>query len=240
MFRLPLNFIAIFLSLLTTVGFSETQAGPAPQGCQAFPQPCYGPNFSACGAAQTITRPNTRQHSRSFPEPVYNGPCKPKLVPVTYREEGPVRSIVVNAVGLVKSTIQLPFKAIEAIFPVSWSQQQSGVPRYNGPQSYCQGNPAPPCRIEPYPIPPCGLQPAVCAPPSPALGPLPSQATTPGCGPQLPPQLVKEHRLPPVEPNNLLQGIVNIPGAIVRDDRWFGDLLRDGPNAPYSCGQVRP
>ena len=67
MFRLPLNVIAIFLFLLVTGGFSETQAGPVPQGCQTLPQPCYGPNFSACGAAQTITRPNTRQHSRSFP-----------------------------------------------------------------------------------------------------------------------------------------------------------------------------
>jgi hypothetical protein len=38
--------------------------------------------------------------------------------------------------------------------------------------------------------------------------------------------------LPPVEPNNLLQGIMNIPGAIIRDDRWFGDLFRNALTVP--------
>ncbi|MFA6224453.1 MAG: hypothetical protein WC647_19305 [Desulfomonilaceae bacterium] len=125
--------------------------------------------------------------------------CEPKLVPLTYKEEGPVRSIVINAVGLLKATIQLPFRAIEAVLPVNRSMP--------------------------------------CAPQCPVVGPLPRKAAN-GCGGfQLPPQLVQEHRLPPVEPNNLLQGLVNIPGAIARDDRWFGDLFRDNPNGPYSYGR---
>jgi hypothetical protein len=239
MFRLPLNFIAIFLSLLTTVGFSETRAGLVPQGCQPLRQPCYGPNFS-CGPATISATSNATQNSRLFPESVYDGPCTPKLVPVTYREEGPVRSIVVNAVGLLKSTIQLPFKTIEAIFPVSWSQQQAGVPNYNGPQAPCPGNPVRLRRLQHPPIPACGFQPAVCAPPSPALGPIPSQATTPGCGPQLPPQLVQESRYPVVEPANLLEGLLNVPKTIVQSGRWFGDLFSGGSGAPYPYGQERP
>lgn len=238
MFRLPLNFIAIFLSLLTTVGFSEAQAGGAPQGCQPLPQPRYGPNFSACGAAQTINRPNACQHVRSFPEPVYDGPCKPKLVPVTYREEGPVRSVVINAIGLLKSTIQLPFKAIEAILPTA--PTRSGDPNCIRPQTPCQGNPAPPGFFQSAPVPACSFQPVVCAPPSPALGPIPSQTTTPGCGPQLPPQLVQETRYSVVEPANLLEGLLNVPKAIVQSGRWFGDLFSSGSGAPYRYGQLRP
>jgi|GEM_PF-4585434 len=165
--------------------------------------------------------------------------CEPKLVPLTYREEGPVRSIVVNAIGLLKATIQLPFKAIEAVLPVN--RQQTCAPVCGRPQPPCYGNPMPPQFCPSPPIPACGVRPTACAPLAPCVGPLPRQDANIGCGgPQLPPQLVQEHRLPPVEPNNLLQGILNLPGDIVQSGRWFGDMFSGPPSNPYPYGQVKP
>lgn len=214
--------LIISLSLLIVVGcFTESTAGGVPQVCQ--PAACQ--NFPG--------------QYRQVPTPVKIGSCEPKLVPLTYREEGPVRSIVINAVGLLRATIQLPFKAIEAVLPVN--RPKPCAPVCGRPQTQCPPFPVPARIGSPCPPPGCRMVPATCAPQGPVVGPLPRQDANIGCGPQLPPQLVQEHRMPPVEPNNLLQGLINVPGAIVRDDRWFGDLFRDNPNGPYSCGRpVRP
>ncbi|MGC8659479.1 MAG: hypothetical protein ACP5U1_10440 [Desulfomonilaceae bacterium] len=226
----------LFLSFVCCL--AESLAGDLPQGCQPYPQSCCAPVLSPRSPAEPGSCQNFPAQYRQVPAPVEVAPCSPRLVPLTYREEGPVRSIVINAVGLLKATIQLPFKAIEAVIPVNRSKPCA--PACAGVPYPCRGNPVQSRVCTCPPISACEFQPAACAPPGPVVAPLPRQAATFGCGPQLPPQLVSEHRLPPVEPNNLLQGIVNIPGAIVRDDRWFGDLFRDTPNGPYSCGQVRP
>ena len=105
--------LIIGLSLLIVVGcFTELPAGGIPQGCQPYPPSCCVPVLAPCGPAQ----------SRPGPPPVKVAACRPKLVPVTYREEGPVRSVVINAVGLLRATIQLPFKVIEAVIPVNRSK----------------------------------------------------------------------------------------------------------------------
>jgi len=233
--------LIIGLSLLIIIGcFTESPGGGAPQVCQPAAPSCCAPVPAPCGPAQYGACQNFPSQYRPVPPPVKVTSCQPRLVPLTYREEGPVRSIVINAVGLLKATIQLPFRAIEAVLPVNRSMPYAPV--CGRPQPPCCGNPMPPKFSPSPPIPACGVRPAACAPQGPVVGPLPRQDANIGCGgPQLPPQLVQEHRLPPVEPNNLLQGIVNIPGTIVRDDRWFGDLFRETPNGPYSCGRpVRP
>ena len=233
--------LIISLSLLIIIGcFTESPGGGVPQGCQPAAPSCCAPVPAPCGPAQPGACQNFPSQYRPVPPPVKVGSCEPRLVPLTYREEGPVRSIVINAVGLLKATIQLPFKAIEAVLPVNRSKPCAPV--CGGPPPPCPANPMPP---EFCPSPPSRR---VVVPRSPALRRVLSwghclvRTRLIGCGgPQLPPQLVQEHRLPPVEPNNLLQGIINIPGAIVRDDRWFGDLFRADPNGPYSCGRpVRP
>ncbi|MFH0958584.1 MAG: hypothetical protein V1897_07750 [Pseudomonadota bacterium] len=228
------------LLLLIVIGcFTESQGGGVPQVCQPAAPSCYAPVPAPCGPAQPAACQNFPSQYRPVPPPVKVTSCQPRLVPLTYREEGPVRSIVINAVGLLKATIQLPFRAIEAVLPVNRSKPCAPV--CGRPQPPVCGNPMPPTFCASPPIPACGVRPVACAPSAPCVGPLPRQAAPNCCGPQLPPQLVQEHRLPPVEPNNLLQGIINVPGAIVRDDRWFGDLFRDNPNGPYACGRpVRP
>jgi hypothetical protein len=238
MFRLPLSLIVIFSFFLVTSGFPEALASDVPPGCQplfpSFSAPAPGP----CGPAQPNSSTNARKHEPSFSRPVKVGSCEPRLVPLTYREEGPVRSMVINAVGLLKATIQLPFKAIEAVLPVNRSKPCAPV--CGRPQPPCCGNPMPPKFCPSAPIPACGVGPVACAPQGPVVGPLPRQTTTPGCGPQLPPQLVQEHRFPPVEPNNLLQGILNLPGTIVQSGRWFGDMFSESRDKPSQYGQVTP
>jgi hypothetical protein len=228
--------LAIVLVLFIVIGcIAETPAGGMPQGCQVAPSCCV-PVHTPCSPVQPAAFQNFPAQYRPVPAPVKVGSCEPRLVPLPYREEGPVRSIVINAVGLLKATIQLPFRAIEAVLPVN--RPKPCAPVCGRPQLPCCGNPIPPQICPSPPIPACGVRPAACAPQGPVVGPLPRQDANIGCGgPQLPPQLVQEHRLPPVEPNNLLQGIINLPGAVVRDDRWFGDLFRDNPNGPYSCGR---
>lgn len=232
--------LIISLSLLIIIGcFTESRGGGVPQGCQPAAPSCCAPVPAPCGPAQPGACQNFHAQYRPVPPPVRLGSCEPRLVPLTYREEGPVRSIVINAVGLLKATIQLPFKAIEAVLPVNRSKPCAPV--CVGPPPQCPPCPVPARICGPCPPPGCRMVPAACAPPAPCVGPLPRQAAPNGCCSQLPPQLVQEHRLPPVEPNNLLQGIINLPGAVVRDDRWFGDLFRADPNGPYSCGRpVRP
>jgi hypothetical protein len=232
--------LIITLPLFLIIGcFTESPAGGMPQGCQPTAPSCCVPVPTPCSPVQPAACQNFPAQNRQVPPPVKVASCEPKLVPLTYREECPVRSIVINAVGLLKATIQLPFRAIEAVLPVN--QPKPFAPVCVRPQPPCCANPMPP-KFCPSPlIPACGVRPIVCAPQGPVVGPLPRKAAN-GCGgPQLPPQLVQEHRLPPVEPNNLLQGIISLPGAVVRDDRWFGDLFRDYLNGPNSCaGAVRP
>ncbi len=234
-----ISLITGMLFLTFACCLTESLAGGPPQGCQPYPPSCCAPVPSPRGPAEPGACQNFPAQYRQIPAPVKVAPCGPRLVPLTYREEGPVRSIVINAVGLLKATIRLPFKVIEAVIPVN--RPKPCAPACVGAPYPCRGNPMPSGFCPTPPVSACSVQPAACAPSGPVVGPLPRQATMTGCGPQLPPQLVQEHRFPAAEPNNLLQGIVNIPGAIVRDDRWFGDLFRDGPNGPYSCGRpVRP
>jgi hypothetical protein len=238
MFRLPLSLIGIFSFFLVASGFPEALAGDVPQGCQTA-APSYCASVPAPrGPAQPEACQTFPSQYRQVPAPVKVGSCQPRLVPLTYREEGPVRSIVINAVGLLKATIQLPFKAIEAVLPVD--RTKPTAPLCVRPHPPCCANPMPPKFRPSAPIPACGVVPVACAPPAPCVGPLPRQTTTPGCGPQLPPQLVQEHRFPPVEPNNLLQGILNLPGTIVQSGRWFGDMFSESRDKPSQYGQVTP
>jgi len=234
-----ISFITGLLFLTFACCLTESLAGGPSQGCQPYPPSCSAPVPGPYGPAQPTPSLNVPRHDPSFPGPVRVGSCEPRLVPLTYREEGPVRSIVVNAVGLLKATIQLPFKVIEAVLPTA--RTATCAPVCNRPQSPCRGNPTPSGVCPSSPVSACRVQPAACAPPGPVVGPLPRQATTPGCcGPQLPPQLVQEHRFSAAEPNNLLQDIFNLPRTIIQSGRWFGNLFSDSPNNPYSCGQVRP
>lgn len=135
--------------------------------------------------------------------------CKPELAPVAYRDPGPLRPLIANAVGLVGSTIALPFRLIETVLPLP-SQGPCGSPSLR-----------------------CPPPPAACRPFGPSIAPLPGPAGQRPCGPQLPQRLVQDRENPPCEPNSLLGGILGFPSRLVERGRLWGDLGRDSASPTY-------
>lgn len=206
-----------------------------------LPNPCAAPQ---CAPIQKVpTTPGVRH-----PSGVYPGGSD-KLIPLTYVEPGPIRAIAFYAVGLIKSTVAAPFRLIEAVIPVGKNdcrpprpvcgpqpvfQPQPCVPLYKPVMAAC----APPAVRQPQPcVPVCRPVMAGCAPAAPHLGPLPRPACQPSCGPNLPPQVVKEYEFPPVELDNLLSGLWNFPRTLFRQGRLTGDVFRNDPYAPVRCAR---
>ena len=128
------------------------------------------------------------------------------LVPIAYRDPGFLGPIVSHSVGLIGSVIASPFRIVEMLCPLkdpACPQKQWCGPTYRPPTCGYQ----PPMNSSfaqecPAPI----AQPATlsrrcftCAPPGPAVAPLPPAPCRPICGPNLPPALVEEYQFPQYE-----------------------------------------
>lgn len=166
------------------------------------------------------------------PETVHD----PKLVPLYVRDPGPVKPIIQCTVGLAGAALALPFRIAEILCPVP----KKACKPVNAP--CCAPNiPVPPRTPSCHPMqPPAGCFPAcprpgVCAPGGPAVAPLPPAACAPACGPNIPPMLVEEYQFPALEPQNLLSGIWNFPGSLIRSGRFAGDIHKTSPCAPPIC-----
>lgn len=161
-----------------------------------------------------------------------------RAVPVVYRDPGFLGPIVRHSIGLVGATIAAPFRVAEMLCPVTAPvcppRRPCGPPLCSVNQCYPQPVP---CRlVPPCPAPmrrPMPCRPVLkCAPPGPSVGPLPHCSAVSSCGPNLSPALMEDYRFPQCEPQNLLSGIWNLPGQLVRTCRLIGDFDRRPPCAP--------
>ncbi len=214
-------------------GHSGYQA-PYPAIPRVSPSPGhFSPQVGACNQAPLSCAPVPHK------VPPFCGPEKvhdPKLVPLYVRDPGPVRPIIQCTVGLAGAALALPFRIAEILCPVP----KKACKPVNGP--CCAPNiPVPPRAPSCHPMqPPAGCfppcpRPVVCAPGGPAVAPLPPAACAPACGPNIPPMLVEEYQFPALEPQNLLSGIWNFPGSLIRSGRFAGDIHKVSPCAPPAC-----
>jgi hypothetical protein len=157
----------------------------------------------------------------------------PRLVPLYVRDPGPVRPIIQHTIGLAGAALALPFRIAEMLCPVPKAPCKPMNPPSCGPNI-----PVPPRTPVCYPMQPhAGCFPAcprpvVCGPVGPAVAPLPQAPCIPACGPNLPPMLLEEYQFPQAEPQNLLSGIWNFPGRLLRNGRFAGDIHEVSPCAP--------
>jgi hypothetical protein len=141
----------------------------------------------------------------------------PRLVPIQYREPGPIKSVVSRAVGLVTAVTAAPFQLAEQFVPLP---SPIATPRNVacGPVT-CAAPPVPPG-------PACvGPRAVTCPHIEPTIAPLPPVACAPSCAPKLPPSALKEHEYPPLEGSNLLAGVLLLPVRLLETGRVLGDLL---------------
>jgi len=189
-----------------------------------------------------VAQPVARTVSAQVPVPCAPPvlpPCPPgkvpcRMVPVCFRDPGPLQPIICNSVGLVGAAVAAPFKLAEMLCPLPPKpckpmEAPSCGPRHPGPPM------APACY--PMPLPqfcgPHGCPPPVaCAPVGPAVAPLPRAFCAPPCGPNIPPRLVEEYQFPQYEAQDLLSGIWNIPGTLIRTGRLAGDIHKTSPCGP--------
>lgn len=209
---------------------------PVPQP----PRPYGGP--PACRPSPMYCRPQAAP-APSPPMPVrVDIAVRPEasdqrhLVPVVYRDPGFLGPIVCHSVGLVGATIAAPFRVAEMLFPVeapACRPKQPCGPSAR-PLNCGQWPPVSPpfARKCPMPLtrPACPCCPVLaCAPPGPSVAPLPPCGPPPSCGPNLPPALVEEYQFPQFEAQNLLSGILNLPGNVIRTGRFAGDVGKTSP-----------
>jgi hypothetical protein len=212
---------------------ASTQLGnpcpPAPPYCQPAPQPqarsCPMPQQPAYG---TYPRKCT-------PPPLPEPTCSPRLVPVQFRDPGPVQPIMAHLTGLVGATVALPLRIAETLCPVPVKSCRPPVSACRPPQCAPRQMPAcapPPCAA---PMPSCGA-PApyppmlACEHGGPCVAHLPP-CSPPSCGPQIPPALLREYEFAPLEPQALLTGLWNLPARMARGARFTGDVMK-----PAACG----
>jgi len=188
-------------------------------------------------ALQPLPQPTPRvcgpvpQKVRAFPD---LQACDSKLVPLYVRDPGPVRPIIQHSVGLAGATLALPFRIAEILCPLP---TRTCVPKTAAPCGPVPNVPlrAPVCQ----PIPPASnnftfgcFPPLACSPGGPGIAPLPPVLRGPACGPNLAPALVDEYRFPQLEAQNLLSGIWDLPGSLLRSGRLTGDLGKRSPCVP--------
>jgi len=190
---------------------------PALQEGRPSAVPCFGP---------------IPQKVKECPAPPLD--CGPKLVPLYFRDSGPVKPVIEHIVGLVGATVALPFRVAETLCPLP--QHACGPPIMPSCQRIpcvppalpvCAPTPAPPCSVAPSCLPPL-----VCAPVGPCVAPLPPAPCRPPCGPNLPPALVGEYRFPQYEAPDLLSGICNFPLRLIWGERTAGGVHKTSPCAP--------
>ncbi len=160
--------------------------------------------------------------------------CPYPAVPVALRDPGPFRPVLFHTVGLVGSAVAAPFRVLDTV--AGWCEWR------NGCRVECQPpcpSPAPPS-IHPQPCAPYppglphGHAPCfnayACPPGGPEVAPYPRARHPEPCQPALPPRVVREAMLPPVEAQGLLLGLMRLPARLLRDGRLTGDLLDSSTN----------
>jgi hypothetical protein len=210
---------------------------PVPQPPRQCLPPACPPSPMYC--RPTVCAPPARSIPVSVDIAVRPESCDQRRpVPVVYRDPGFLRPIVYHSIGLVSATIAAPFRVAEMLCPVTAPPCPPRRPCGPAPCSVNRGYPRPgPCQfVRPCPPPmrrPMSCRPVLaCAPPGPSVGPLPPCSASPTCGPNLPPALVQEYQFPQYEPQNLLSGIWNLPGQLIRNGRLTGDINKWSSCAP--------
>lgn len=198
------------------------------------PVPCAPPVLPPCSSGEVRYGPSrtvpVRVEVAVRPEPC----CDSRRIPVAFRDPGPLQPIISSGVGLVGSLLAAPFRVAEMF--CSLPQQTckplrapSCGPRYPAPPMAPVCHPVhAPCFSGPHTC----LHPAACAPLGPAVVPLPPAPCAPRCGPNVPPRLVEESQFPQYEAQDLLSGIWNLPGTLIRTGRLAGDIHKTSPCGP--------
>jgi hypothetical protein len=157
--------------------------------------------------------------------------CNIRSVPLRFREPGPLQPMISHGVGLIGATIAAPFRLAEILCPLPPRPCKPMRAPSCGPM-----HPGPPISPACYPMPlPClggphaCLQPVVCAPVGPAVAPLPPAPCAPRCGPNVPSRLMEEYQFPQYEAQDLLSGIWNFSGTLIRTGRLAGDIHKTSP-----------
>jgi hypothetical protein len=214
---------------------------PVPQPPRPYGRPAYLPSPMYCPPAAPATAPSPPVPVRVDIAVRPEGCDRRHLVPVVYRDPGFLGPIVCYSVGLVGATIAAPFRVAEMLCPLD---APACRPKQRcGPSTRPLGCGYPP-RVSPPVTPKCPVplaQPAppccpvlACAPTGPSVAPLPPCGPPPSCGPNLPPALVEEYQFPQFEPQNVLSGIWNLPGSLIRTGRFAGDLGKTSASARTS------
>ena len=198
------------------------------------PVPCAPPVLPPCSSGEVRYGPSrtlpVRVEVAVRPEPG----CDSRRIPVAFRDPGPLQPIISNGVGLIGAALAAPFRVAEMLCPLPQRTCKPMRALSCGPM-----HPAPPMSpvCHPMPLPCLGgphacLQPVACAPVGPAVAPLPPASCAPRCGPNVPPRLVEEYQFPQYEAQDLLSGIWNFPGTLIRTGRLAGDIHKTSPCGP--------
>lgn len=164
----PKNYPTVRHSVLSNV---PQQIPPAsiPGICSPYPATGFNAPFRHENGPQNVPGCNGR-----LPKPIVRPPhkCGPGisrgpesqqgLIPLSLRDQGPVRPIVHNTVGLLGALVAAPFRLLETVVPVS-SPPPAGAPQCARPQGgspfiSCQGPGLPPALVAEYRFPPAESQ----------------------------------------------------------------------------------
>ncbi len=198
------------------------------------PVPCAPPVLPPCSSGEVRYGPSrtlpVREEVAVRPEPG----CDSGLIPVAFRDPGPLQPIISNGVGLIGATLAAPFRVAEMLCPLPQRTCKPVRALSCGPR-----HPASPMSPVCHPVhapclggPHACLQPVACAPVGPAVAPLPQAFCAPPCGQNVPPRLVEEYQFPQYEAQDLLSGIWNFPGTLIRTGRLAGDIHKTSPCGP--------
>jgi hypothetical protein len=191
---------------------SMNPCSPAPP--RSYTRPA---GTSPVGCANTVPscQPAARGTTRPFPVPAqpapvsypreYSAPtrqeaaCGTRLVPVEFRDPGPVKPLVGHLIGATGAAVALPFRILESLCPIRCQPCPAPAPPCG--QTGCSSHAfpvGPPVPQYSRPVAACAPvsacpRPLTCAPCGPEVAPLPSSASPPPCGPQIPPALLREY-----------------------------------------------
>jgi hypothetical protein len=202
-----------------------------------LPVPCAPSVLPPCPSGEVRYGPSRTMPVRVEVAVKPEFPCDGRRIPVMFRDPGPLQPIISHGVGLIGATIAAPFRIAEALCPCPQQTCKPARALPCGPMP-----PAPPmspvchpahapCVSDPHACP----QPVAWAPVGPTVAPLPSASCAPRCGPNVPPRLVEEYQFPQYEAQDLLSGLWNLPGTLIRTGRVAGDIHKDAPCAPPVC-----
>ena len=214
------------------------------------------PHVARCGSMPPCVPQSVCRHPKPSQMPVRvevsirpEKPCDPKLVPLRYRDPGPIRPVVEHTVGFIGSAIALPFRTLEMFVgrckkcpPKPCAPLCMPAPMACGPRIVKCGPPTcpPPVRLGiptcgPPPCPPPCPIPMSCVPTGPSVGPLPCTGPYQPCSPNIPPEIMRDAcEFPPLESKGLLSGAYYFPGRLLQRGRFRWRRSCGGPPPP--CG----